>query len=208
MKIRLQPRRQHTQNRVLVESCAVVLAIEVCLLLSSCKGDSDDAQETRSNGTQTMTERLRRISDDVDLEAFKWANARRAEELSRRPLPPSDSQQGLLMRSLLAHELLWAGRTEEAIERFQEIEQLFLKHKVGPKSLRQVRDGLASAFLRLAEKETVSRTIQRIPASCPSADWACTPYKRARETPCECFSILWGATPMISRCAGSSTSPT
>ncbi|MCH8149834.1 MAG: CRTAC1 family protein [Planctomycetes bacterium] len=153
MKIRLQPRRQHAQYRVPMESCAVVLAIAVCLLLSSCKGDSDDAPETRSNGTQAMTERLKRFSDDVDLKKSPWANARRAEALSWRPLPPSDSQQGLLMRSLLAYELLWAGRTEEAIERFQEIERLFLKYEVGPQSLRQVRDGLASAFLRLAEQE-------------------------------------------------------
>ena len=112
--------------------------------------------------TRRMGERLQEILRKSDPMNNSFLNNRRVEILEKQLQPvldlPINTAENLNRRfkaqSKYAIELLNAGKTEKAIEHFQQVEKLLTDHDVAetdPKNF--VRSYLAIAYLRLGEQE-------------------------------------------------------
>ncbi len=76
---------------------------------------------TQAVGTRVMAERLETIARNVDPELNIYANVERARHLRRRLAQPFEPGEQVMVRALLAQELLNAGETGEAIRHFREV---------------------------------------------------------------------------------------
>jgi hypothetical protein len=108
-----------------------------------------------------MAERLEQITRDLDPAQNQFLNNARAEmlrrqlaDLSKAPLDERNARERVNVHLKFATELLNAGKSEEALRRFNELEE-FLKQLDSwePKQRILIRGWQALAWLRLGEQE-------------------------------------------------------
>ena len=104
--------------------------------------------------TQRMAKRLAALADQAHPRQNPFLNDRLADLLLADPTPEKVGRRAELELSR-AKELLRAGRSEEAIERYRSLLELVEdpQHQILPAFRRGVRQGLAISYLRAAEQQ-------------------------------------------------------
>jgi hypothetical protein len=139
----------------------------LAFLLGGCGGDAvpDVAPDERapaepgppvqrSPGTERMVERLALLADHLPVMDDPFRNRERVAEL-RALEPPTDPAERRRAELRLAVELLRAGESEAAAERFETVLAAMVEEpsRHPPGLARRVRSLLAVAYLRLGEQE-------------------------------------------------------
>ncbi len=106
-------------------------------------------------GTRRMVERLERVARNTDLELNKYGNAERARYFRQRLEEPLERTELVMVRALLAEELLNAGQTGEAIRHFRVVRAAVDR---GPAEFpsgfsETIEELLAISHLRIGEQE-------------------------------------------------------
>ncbi len=106
-------------------------------------------------GTRRMAERLEQIAKNTNPAVFPWVNRERAEYFHRESANPENQTRALQLRMQYAHELLWSGQAKRAIHEFTLFRRVFERPQINvpPVLLKQVRDALATSYLRLGDEE-------------------------------------------------------
>ncbi|MDP6777699.1 MAG: VCBS repeat-containing protein, partial [Candidatus Latescibacteria bacterium] len=102
-----------------------------------------------------MAKRLEEIAKNASPETNPRLNDQRAEYFRRRLDQPLDPYNRVMLQALVAQELLYAGKTEEAIEGFLHVQREVTRNGYAFPSgfAGTIRDMLAISHLRLAEQE-------------------------------------------------------
>ena len=134
-----------------MEVKAIVPLVALLVLAAAC-GESEP--DPRAASTIAMAEELERLAGSLNPETNPFANSARIALLESAPPRPSPEEETLL-KGRLADELLFAGRTREAIELYEEVfEEVRSRPMVyGPELQVAVRESLGLAWLRLGEEE-------------------------------------------------------
>jgi FG-GAP-like repeat/ASPIC and UnbV len=119
--------------------------------LVACAGPAGGPPRERGLGTERMVQRLALIRRDQPAYVDPFRNAEKAERLLGLPLPanPVARREHLFE---LSHELLWSGRTEEAIATLERLLDEVRGEGAGPDTDLEVLRWLAVAHLRLGEQ--------------------------------------------------------
>ena len=148
---------------------AASLLVPILLVWWMASGRRAQGQESTEKyhqgpGTKRMAAILARLADEADAnpQINPFWNHKRAEairSLLARPDIPAD--QALELRISLARELLWAGKTEEAITEFTAIEKRIAGPgtKASQSVLADIHYWIALSYLRLGEQETISNHV-------------------------------------------------
>ncbi len=128
------------------------------LLAAGCTPTgTDDAETTRAPrapGTERMVRRLATIIDNMPVMSNYFMNRERLAHLRTLEIP-TDPQDRVRAELELANELLRAGYSQEAAERFAAtLEEVTRDPSPHPDGLRdRIRSALATSYLRIAEQE-------------------------------------------------------
>ena len=104
--------------------------VTVAVVISIVTATSEAPPRYRAPGTQRMVERLEAIAQSSNPETNTRLNAQRVKYFRSRLDRPLDPYNRLMLRALVAQELLYAGKTQEAIEEF-----LYVQREVNQKPL-------------------------------------------------------------------------
>ncbi|TVP58092.1 MAG: CRTAC1 family protein [Gemmatimonadales bacterium] len=123
----------------------------VLILVSAC---GESVPDPRPASTIEMAAELERLAGSLDPQTNPFANSARIALLESAP-PRSRPEEQTLLEAQLADELLYAGRTREAIERYEEVlaEVRARPMVYGPELQTAVRESLGLAWLRLGEED-------------------------------------------------------
>ncbi|MEE8522338.1 MAG: CRTAC1 family protein [Thermoanaerobaculia bacterium] len=137
------------------ESTNLLTAAALLVALSVTAGAPAAAQQADADGTRRMAARLAELHRTTDLRFNTFANGRRLQMVSSFPEPPSPRDQvGYLF--MKGREQLLAGFSAEAVESYERILKLISETEGLPfdaNAVRNMRDSLALAYLRLGEQE-------------------------------------------------------
>jgi len=111
--------------------------------------------DPRSAGTRKMAERLKQFAENADPEKVSFLNPQRAVWYRRKAESSENVSEKLRFRMMSAYELVLAGKTEEGVEELLAVRAELSKPelRVSPRTLRNLGDLLAIAYLRLGEQE-------------------------------------------------------
>ncbi len=135
-----------------------ISAIAVVLLSAACQGrpevESTAPAAWQAPGTQRMAQRLALLAEHARQDPHAFMNREQAALLERLA-PAAEPRDRIASGMQLARQLLWAGRTEDAVARFEDLHQLAAEHpEVGaPQLERRLGSWLATAYLRLGEQQ-------------------------------------------------------
>src|SRR5206468_609959 len=132
-----------------------ILAL-VAALAACSRGGGGVTAGLHGEGVRRMTARLEAIARDTHPVDHPWRNAERAEELRAMLTPNLEPREYLKTMPDYAGELLKAGKTEEAIEAFKNLERFSTGGGASDLTLenrRFLRHKLAVAYLRLGEQQ-------------------------------------------------------
>ncbi|HEU4401653.1 MAG TPA: CRTAC1 family protein [Candidatus Polarisedimenticolia bacterium] len=126
---------------------------------SPAPGARSEIRETppasRGSGTRKMAALLERLAAESSPEENHYLSDRRAEVLRARLALATNPKERIDLASRFARELLNAGKSEEALRQFRELERLAREQSPGisPENRALLRLNMALANLRLGEQE-------------------------------------------------------
>jgi tetratricopeptide (TPR) repeat protein len=120
-------------------------------LLGGCSNDKSIEFE---DGTDEMVARLEELRQNINPATNEYANVKRVEYFKNRPEPTRPDHK-LQYDSRIAQELLYAGKTEEAIAKFKEIKGRLENTDLNvPDSfVVTIEELLAISYIRLGEQQ-------------------------------------------------------
>lgn len=106
------------------------------------------------DGTAEMADRLEKLRENINPATNEYANVKRVEYFKERPEPGRPDHK-LQYDSRIAQELLYAGKTEEAIALFKDIKQRLEEQELNaPESfVTTIEELLAISYMRLGEQQ-------------------------------------------------------
>jgi len=119
------------------------LSLALCLL--ACGSPPQEGE-----GTRRMAARLAQLAGEQDPAINHFLNGARVESYRAQPLP-ADPLKRIEFEANLAKELLYAGRTEEAIELFRQVQPQAERYRLKAKP--SIAEMLALCYLRLGEQD-------------------------------------------------------
>ncbi len=112
-------------------------------------------RETSGNRDRSIVELLDQIAGNADSQANIFLNDARVADFRKKLSAEKDPVQQMVLRVFLAWELVFAGRTEPAIQEAEEVlaQARALKAPEDAPVMRDLKNLIAVSFLRLGEQE-------------------------------------------------------
>lgn len=103
----------------------VFIALATIALLSACSSGAPGASsaDPRGEGTRRMAERLEQLARATDVQESSWLNLERAERLKAVLENATTPREYFDLQPDYADELLKAGKTQEAIRAFLDLQK-------------------------------------------------------------------------------------
>jgi tetratricopeptide (TPR) repeat protein len=133
---------------------ALIAAFTAILFIAALTFMRKPSPPHQAESTRRMAERLKQIAQHLNPKTNSFASAERVKYL--RTLNPPDPAGKLTVMHHLGEALLHNGQTEEAIAQFKQVLQQATgpyQYRARPNLVRQIRDNLALAYLRLGEQD-------------------------------------------------------